>query len=85
METEYRKLKGENMRLKTVTRYSEDIKALEKINEEAIPASERNTLDDMLSTGAELIGICVENEPIGFLVIRKYKKICYQRNRECCS
>ena len=77
METEYRKLKGENMRLKTVTRYSEDIKALEKINEEAIPASERNTLDDMLSTGAELIGICVENEPIGFLVIRKYKKICY--------
>ena len=77
METEYRKLKGENMRLKTVTRYSEDIKALEKINEEAIPASERNTLDDMLSTGAELIGICVDNEPIGFLVIRKYKKICY--------
>ena len=77
METEYRKLKGENMRLKTVTRCSEDIKALEKINEEAIPASERNTLDDMLSTGAELIGIYAENEPIGFLVIRKYNKICY--------
>ena len=65
------------MRLKTITRYSEDIKALEKINEEAIPTSERNTLDDMLSTGAELIGIYAENEPIGFLVIRKYKKICY--------
>ena len=79
METEYRKLKGEKIRLKTVTRYSEDIKALQKINEEAIPASERNTLDDMLSTGAELIGIYAENEPIGFLVIRKYKKYAILR------
>lgn len=63
--------------LAPVTGDSPYISTLERINEEAIPENERNTLDDMLSTGAEVSGIFSEQKPVGFIVFRKYKNICY--------
>ena len=63
--------------LKMMPKQSDDIGILEQINEEAIPACERNSLDDMLSTGAEIIGIYADHLPVGFLVIRTHAQICY--------
>jgi hypothetical protein len=63
--------------LRYITKDSEEIPALERINEEAIPENERNTLIDMLSTGAEIFGIFSEQKPVGFIMYRKYKNICY--------
>ena len=56
---------------------SGDIPVLEKINEEAIPAAERNTLNDLMATGAEILGIRENHEPAGFMVTRKYRGILY--------
>ena len=64
------------MELKKLTIDSPDIRALEEINEEAIPECERNSLRDLMDTGATVLGI-YNNDPVGFLVIREYKTILY--------
>lgn len=67
--------------LRALCRGSADQDILERINEEAIPEEERNSLEDLFSTGAdgnlEILGIYADGEPVGFLVVRKYKRICY--------
>lgn len=63
--------------LKELTKEAEDLLILEKINEEAIPECERNTLSDLLSTGAAVTGIYAESEPAGFFVTRDYGNITY--------
>ena len=50
---------------------------LEKINIEAIPECERNSLDDLMDTGAEVLGIFLNGFPVGFFVLREYKTIIY--------
>ena len=64
------------MELMKLTIDSQDIQALEEINEEAIPECERNSLMDLMNTGATILGI-YEDGPVGFLVIREYKSILY--------
>ena len=64
------------MELRKLTIDSPDIPALEEINEEAIPECERNSLRDLMDTGATILGI-YDDEPVGFLVIREYKTILY--------
>ncbi len=64
------------MDLKKLTIDSPDIETLEEINEEAIPECERNSLMDLMDTGATVLGI-YEEGPVGFLVIREYKTILY--------
>ena len=65
------------MELRNILSGSDDIEVLERINEEAIPDQERNSIKDMLMTGAELIGIYIDDEPSGFILFRKYRNICY--------
>ncbi len=50
---------------------------LEAINREAIPECERNSLDDLTNTGAEVLGIFLDGCPAGFFVLRYYQSICY--------
>ena len=64
------------MELRKLTIDSPDIRALEEINEEAIPECERNSLRDLMDTGAIVLGIYIDG-PVGFLVIREYKSILY--------
>ena len=67
--------------LRTLCRGSADQEILERINEEAIPEEERNSLEDLFSTGAdgnlEILGIYADGEPAGFLVVRKFERIRY--------
>ena len=65
------------MVLKTLSNGSDDIEILEKINEEAIPENERNSLEDLMATGAEVVGIYEDSKPAGFLVVREYGEIVY--------
>ena len=58
------------MELRLMDRNSGDMEVLERINEEAIPENERNSLDDMIATRAEVLGIYEGNEPVGFMAIR---------------
>ena len=62
------------MKLKKLTIDSPDIETLEEINQEAIPECERNSLKNLMGTGATVLGI-YEEGPVGFLVIREYKII----------
>ncbi len=64
------------MELRKMTNNSSDIEVLESINSEAIPECERNTLRDLINTGATVIGIYIE-QPVGFLVVREYKSVLY--------
>ena len=66
----------ECMELRKLTIDSPDIQVLEEINEEAIPECERNSLRDLMNTGATVLGI-YNDGPVGFLVIREYKAILY--------
>lgn len=71
-------VKDEKMlELRILNSDSNDKALLEKINEEAIPDNERNSLDDLMRTGAEVLGIYSDDEPVGFFVIRKFKKVRY--------
>ena len=67
--------------LKTVERESGELEILERINEEAIPENERNSLEDLFGTGAdgnlEILEICADGEPAGFLAVRRYGRIRY--------
>ena len=65
------------MELRKITASSPDKLILEEINTEAIPECERNSLDDLLDTGAEVSGIYEDGEPVGFMVLRRYKSILY--------
>lgn len=69
------------MELKPITRESADKAALQAINEEAIPEQERCSMDELFDTGAdgnlEVLGIYVSGEPVGFLAVRKYKRVRY--------
>ena len=65
------------MEIRIITKESVEKQALDRINEEAIPDSERNRLDDLLDTGAEVLGIIVSDEPAGFMVVRQYGQIVY--------
>ena len=63
--------------LKKIEKDNPDKKILEEINVEAIPECERNSLDDLIDTGAVVLGIYFENRPAGFFVLREYKFIRY--------
>ena len=45
------------MELRKLTIDSQDLGALEEINEEAIPDCERNSFTDLMNTGATILGI----------------------------
>ncbi len=63
--------------LKRVDRDSGCREILEKNNTEAIPECERNSLDDLMDTGADVLGIFLEGVPVGYFVLREYKSIVY--------
>ena len=63
--------------LKTVGKNSEHKEKLERINMEAIPECERNSLDDLMDTGAEVLGIFLNDAPVGYFVLREYKSLLY--------
>ena len=63
--------------LKAVPAGAPELEQLERINEEAIPAEERNTLTDLRKTGAEILGIFLQDIPAGFLVLRSFRQTCY--------
>ena len=63
--------------LKRVEKDSGSKDVLEIINTEAIPECERNSLDDLIDTGAEVRGIFFDGIPIGYFVLREYKSIIY--------
>ena len=65
------------MEIRPLTGAPGELKALEAINEEAIPESERCTLDDLLASGAEVFCIDAEGEPAGFIVTRTRQKVLY--------
>lgn len=63
--------------LKRVEKNSGYKEILEKINIEAIPECERNSLDDLIDTGAEVLGIFLGSLPVGYFVLREYRSIIY--------
>ena len=63
--------------LRKVTKNADCLDDLEAINREAIPECERNSLDDMMDTGAEVLGIFLDGSPVGFFALRYYQSICY--------
>ena len=63
--------------LRRVEKNSEHIERLESINIEAIPECERNSLDDLIDTKAEVQGIFLNHSPVGYFVLREYKSILY--------
>ena len=63
--------------LKSVGKDSECMGILEKINIEAIPECERNPLDALIDTGAEVLGIFLDGVPAGYFVLREYKTLRY--------
>ncbi len=63
--------------LKRIEKNSEHKAKLESINVEAIPECERNSLDDLIDTGAEVQGIFTNDSPVGYFVLREYKSILY--------
>ena len=65
-----------SMELRKLTIDSPDIMTLEVINKEAIPECERNSLNDLMNSGATVLGI-YDDKPVGFLVIREYKFVLY--------
>ena len=65
------------MEIRPLTGAPGELKALEAINEEAIPESERCTLDDLLASGAEVFCIDAEGEPAGFIVTRTWQNVLY--------
>ena len=65
------------MEIRRITGVSGELRALEEINEEAIPECERNTLADLMASGAEVYCIDVEGEPAGFIVTRSWRNIMY--------
>ncbi len=54
---------------------------LERINEEAFPACERATLDELFATNGdgnlEIIGIYADKEPVGLFAVRKFGLLRY--------
>ena len=70
-----------DLELRALRRGSADQEILEEINREAIPEEERNSLEDLFATGTdgnlEILGISAEDEPAGFLVVRKHGRIRY--------
>ena len=63
--------------LKRVEKNSGYLEVLEKINTEAIPECERNSLDDLIDTGAEVLGIFLNGSPVGYFVLREYQSMLY--------
>lgn len=63
--------------LKKVEKSSGYKESLEKINIEAIPECERNSLDDLMDTGAEVLGIFLDGLPVGYFVLREFRSIVY--------
>ena len=60
-----------------MTGASGELEALEAINEEAIPESERCPLDALLASGADVYRIDAEEEPAGFIVVRGWRNFLY--------
>ena len=69
------------MQLKTLSQNSVDKQIADKINEEAFPEYERNSLDDMYASDTadkiEILGIYAANAIVGFFIVRKYVSIRY--------
>ena len=63
--------------LKNVGKNSGHKEKLERINIEAIPECGRNSLDDLIDTGAEVQGIFLGDTPVGYFVLREYRSILY--------
>lgn len=65
------------MEIRLLAEGSGDEPVLEEINREAIPECERNSLEDLRRTGAEVLGIYEDRAPVGFMVTRRYRNILY--------
>ncbi|MBR3268350.1 MAG: GNAT family N-acetyltransferase [Oscillospiraceae bacterium] len=65
------------LELRHITKTSEDMPLLEAINTEAIPECERNSLDDLLDSGADVLGIYQNSRPTGFFVLRSFRSTRY--------
>lgn len=70
-----------NIRLRCIAQDSPEKAVLERINEEAFPASERTAIEDLYATGGDsdldMIGIDADGELAGFFAVRKFEKIRY--------
>ena len=71
----------ERIELRRIRKDSPELAELEAINQEAIPESERNSLSDLLNTGADgnlaVIGILADDTPAGFLAVRSFRSTRY--------
>ena len=65
------------MEIREIAGESDEMQILEAINEEAIPEDERCALSDMIATGAEVLCIDVDQEPVGFMAVRRYRDLVY--------
>ncbi len=69
------------MELRKLSRSSDDIPLLEKLNNEAFPDNERVPIPVMFSfsekNGMDILGIYVNGEFSGFFIIRKLEKCAY--------
>ena len=63
--------------LRRVEKGSAQAEDLERINTEAIPECERNSLGDLMDTGAEVLGIFLNGLPVGYFVLREHRSIVY--------
>ena len=65
------------MEIREITEHSAELPVLEAINEEAIPEIERCALSDMLASGAKVLCIDCNREPVGYMAVRHYRNLVY--------
>ena len=73
--------RGGPIRLVSLSPDAPELPALEAINREAIPESERNSLADLFATGEDgnldILGIECDGAPAGFMAVRKHRDVRY--------
>ncbi len=65
------------MEIREITEGAEEIRALERINEEAFTKDQRSPIREMLATGAAVLCIYEGPEPVGFMAVRYFRDMVY--------
>ena len=65
------------MEIREISEGSAELPVLEAINEEAIPEMERCALSDMLASGAKVLSVDDNQEPVGFMAVRYARNLVY--------
>lgn len=65
------------MEIREIGENSGELPFLEAINDESFPEIQRCALSDMLATGAKVLCIESQREPVGFMAVRYYRNLVY--------